>query len=689
MPGARVPTATEAGLGQMKAQPLRTGGFDARASAADFGANTGAALANVGQGLQDSGQAAQRIAIQQQELRERADEIAVNKQATELRIGWQERLAKAQEEAPPGAPGFAEAQLADFRKERDELLKASAYGPRAKAALEQSLLGMEGSIAADARSFETSARRAFAIQQVQGGFDAAQSLVYLKPEAHDETLAQQVRLIDGMRLAEPDKAKLRQAITGSLAEAQWRRLAERDPRGSLATLEGGSDIPGLEYGDRLQLAAVAKSGIREIERDAEAARIRAAQAEERRLRVLGRRVDFAGKALGAGLTPEGLDELRRQVRGTELEGELAQSERMADFSSKIALAPLQDRVAAYEVERGRPVNDEGVLRLKAAGETIKADTEALKDGRGLERAAGLKLVELQPIDLSDPQSVAGRQAAVATASSHFGQAVGLLTPEERTAEVERIGKMTGEQRASYLASVQAAAGDAWPDVMRELGGKGGVDRKTQYLAVLSGRPEAATLANAVSDALDAKGEDLEQGLKAQGWTRADLDRQVQTKLGSFSTTLAGTYGQGGPGQAQFQADVADTVARTAMQLMLRGRAANDAIEEAASGLVNNRYEFRGNYRIPRPARDGDAYVARVEQGMADTMAALSPELLDPPGSMRDVPEDIRRETYLEHVRERGRWITLPDESGLALTDELGNVVMAKGRPVLVKFGTAP
>ena len=47
---------------------------------------------------------------------------------------------------------------------------------------------------------------------------------------------------------------------------------------------------------------------------------------QRRLRVLGRRVDFAGKALGAGLTPEGLDELRRQVRGTELEGELAQSE---------------------------------------------------------------------------------------------------------------------------------------------------------------------------------------------------------------------------------------------------------------------------------------------------------------------------------------------------------------------------
>jgi hypothetical protein len=49
------------------------------------------------------------------------------------------------------------------------------------------------------------------------------------------------------------------------------------------------------------------------------------------------------------------------------------------------------------------------------------------------------------------------------------------------------------------------------------------------------------------------------------------------------------------------------------------------------------------------------------------------------------PDAVRRETYLRQVRNQGRWVTLPDETGLLLTDELGNAVIANRQPVIVKF----
>lgn len=681
----KLPFVSEA-LGEQQIAALPGTRLGVRADAYDMGAGIGEAVGGVADGLAHAGYVATRAAVLGQQIEEQNEVLAAGRRLGDVRATWVERLRQRQEQAPAGAPDFTKGTLEEYDRETSELLtKAPFKSPKARAELEQGMQKLRADIYSDAVGFQSKAQHDKRVADLDAGLDQRLNAVLLRPELAPQLMAETERMVAASGLSAADQAKALKVYGEALTEAELRARIDRDPHGTLKRLQS-EDIPGLAFESRLRLTSTAEAGVREREAEAERVRLRAERDEERRIRVLGRDVDFARNALAAGLTPEGLNELRDQVRGTELEPELAQAERMAGFASRIALAPLQDRVAAYEVEAGRPVGEEDVLRLRATQETIKADVSALKEGRGLHRARELGLVDGGPVDLTDAASVQQRLADAERAGAHFGQAVGLLTPEERAAEVERINGMSGEQRASYLAQVQQASGEAWPSLMRELGGQGGLDRKTQYLGVLSGRPDAAGLANAVSAGLDAKPDDLEVALKAQGWTKADLERAVLAELEEFRTTVGGTYSQGGTGAAAFLGDVTDTVSRTAMQLMLQGHSANEAIRRAASGLINDRYHFGDGYRIPRPSVGGDAYVERVEQGMDDTMAALAPDLLDPPGSMRDVPEDIRRETYLEHVRERGRWITLPDESGLLLIDETGNAVTVKGRPVIVKFG---
>jgi hypothetical protein len=156
-------------------------------------------------------------------------------------------------------------------------------------------------------------------------------------------------------------------------------------------------------------------------------------------------------------------------------------------------------------------------------------------------------------------------------------------------------------------------------------------------------------------------------------------------LRDFVDTLGPTYAQGSAGGAQAMiTDLTDMVKRTAL-VQMRTQSADEAVRGAAEAIINSRYEFRDGYRIPKPSVGGDSAIARIDQMMADTVASLAPELVDPPGSALGVDEATRRAGYLEAVRNRGQWVTLPDESGLVLTDENGNAVMVKGRPVQVKF----
>jgi hypothetical protein len=442
------------------------------------------------------------------------------------------------------------------------------------------------------------------------------------------------------------------------------------------------------------LARVLESDIKQAEAEAKAAaRLREAEAREAqrvRLGDLRDQTRFAVDMIDKGLNPAGARDLMKRLAaegsaGAPLADALSLAQNTQEYARTFAMTPVADQMAELEELRAGPQTEETFARLQAASKVLQATTESVRENRSLQRASELGVVKLEPVDFANPASVSARVGAARMASDYLGTPVELFTPGERAAEAAKLAAMPGEQKAEYLAIMQETAGDAYPDVIRELGLKGGLDRGSRYLSLLAGRLETAQIANAVGEAMDTDEKDLKVNLLRAGVSESEVDKKVEAALRDFVDTLGPTYAQGSAGGAQAMiTDLTDMVKRTAL-VQMRTQSADEAVRGAAEAIINSRYEFRDGYRIPKPSVGGDSAIARIDQMMADTVASLSPELVDPPGSAMGVDEATRRAGYLEAVRNRGQWVTLPDESGLVLTDENGNAVMVKGRPVQVKF----
>ena len=405
-------------------------------------------------------------------------------------------------------------------------------------------------------------------------------------------------------------------------------------------------------------ARVLESDIKQAEAEARAeARLREAEARESQRLRLGELRDqtrFTVDMIDRGLSANGVSDLMKRLAaegpaGKDLADALSMAQNTSTYARTFAMTPVADQMAELEELRAQPQTPETFAKLQAASKVLSATSEAVREGRALQRAVDLGVVQVAPVDFSDPQSVNARIGAARMAADYLGTPVEMFTPAERAAEATKLATMPGDQKAEYLSMIQQTAGDAYPDVIRELGLKGGLDRGSRYLSLLAGRPEAAPVANLVGEAMDTDEKDLKVNLVRAGASEADLDREVVSALRDFVDTLGPTYAQGSDGGAQaLITDVTDMVKRTAL-VGMRTQSMKVAVRQAADAIINSRYEFRDGYRIPRPSAGGDAAVERVDKMMADTMSSLSPDLLDPPGSaMRpSMPDTTPKEGLLE------------------------------------------
>lgn len=678
--GGAGPEAYGAGLKIPNATPLA------------YGAGLARDLQYAGQIVSDAAEVAIRI--------DRQDRIiSSRRKALSARTEYGQRFQELKAGVSADARDFTKNTMADYDEFRRQKLEGLSGIERET--VEAELLDFEGSVYGKAVEFETERKFEYRKTEAASLTAIAQNAVFSSPEDLGSIRKGVVDTINASELPQFAKDALVQTATANLAESYWLANVQRDPYGAKAALESGQDLQGLEFSSRATLLNKADTEIRGIEVErrraaAEAAaeaRARAAearQAQALRLSGLREETQFAVQMIGQGLPVAGIGDLAKRIAaegeaGSKLGEALNLVQDTADFSRTFAMIPVAEQAAEIEALRTQPQTEETFAKLGAAAKVLGATSEAIRENRALQRAAELGVIDLQPVDFTDPQSVANRIGAARMASDYLGGPVEMFTPAERAAQAQVLAGMRGEQKAQYLATIQEAAGDAYPDVIRELGLKGGLDRGSRYLSLLAGRPEAALIANAVGEAMDTDPKDLKVNLDRAQVSEAEVDRMVADELEDFLTTLGPTYAQGSGGGAQAMiADLSDMVKRTAL-VQMRTMSASEAVRQAADAIINSRYEFRDGYRIPRPSVGGDAAVARIDQMMDEAMAALTPELVDPPGSLMGVDEATRRNGYVEAVRNRGQWATLPDESGLVLLDENANAVTVKGRPVVVKF----
>lgn len=232
------------------------------------------------------------------------------------------------------------------------------------------------------------------------------------------------------------------------------------------------------------------------------------------------------------------------------------------------------------------------------------------------------------------------------------------------------GKLSDEKPADAARVVKSLAdqwGKNWSVVYPELAAK---MPGTPVVIGAGMRPAPAAL---LAEASRMKREDLTVGLPS-GATK-EIKESIAAALDPFRASVAPLAG-GGRTYATFH-EQAETLA---LAYARQGLSPVEAAARAADAVVNERYAFTDTYRIPRE-RNVDAVEAgaRRELAKVDT----SQLLLQPEPGMT---EQQVAESFVPRLRQQGRWVTAPDESGLVLYGPDGSFLPRKdGTPYIKRW----
>jgi len=228
----------------------------------------------------------------------------------------------------------------------------------------------------------------------------------------------------------------------------------------------------------------------------------------------------------------------------------------------------------------------------------------------------------------------------------------------------------GANAADMIAGLADQWGRYWPQIYGE------VADDLPGAAVVIGAGMEPGPAAMLAEAANVGKNKLKETLPAD--TLKTISETVASELAGIRATMIEQ-----PGGVEQFVTFADNSETLAMLYASRGDDAATAATKAIADTVLHKYEVRGTFRVPI-RYDSDA----IEMGAEQALAVLPAERLDLPVSLIGLPEAEARDAYANAVRERGYWVTAPDESGLTLYDETRSAVLilpqrtSEGRPIV-------
>lgn len=229
---------------------------------------------------------------------------------------------------------------------------------------------------------------------------------------------------------------------------------------------------------------------------------------------------------------------------------------------------------------------------------------------------------------------------------------------------QKIASGGTENAAQMVESLQSAWGKNFSSIIQQVGNK--LPEEVQVLA--TGLPK--DIGERMASVAPLKDADLRAGL--QKGQADEITQAVAGALQPFAESL-----QGQSGGISTYTTVSKAATRTAMSYVLQGMSPNDAADKVAKGIVNDKYDFFGTYRVPKTV-DTQA----VSLGARRALDDLPADQLAPLAGLRGVaPEENARQLH-EAVQSGGQWITNNDETGLSLTLNGYRVMGKDGKPIM-------
>lgn len=221
----------------------------------------------------------------------------------------------------------------------------------------------------------------------------------------------------------------------------------------------------------------------------------------------------------------------------------------------------------------------------------------------------------------------------------------------------------GENAATLIEQQQAQWGANFPLIAQQLGKK--LPPEAQVIA--TGLPK--DVAERMASVASLSEAELKKGLDKGVAT--NVEAAVQSSMAPFAQSLQGQVGGIETFNTMYQA-----ANKAALSYVRQGMAPDKAAQRVVNGMVNDKYEFFGTYRVPKSLD-----TAAVKRGASQALESISADDLMLLPGIRGVPDDVNLEQLREAVIDGGQWVPNNDESGLSLTLNGYRLLGKDGKPI--------
>lgn len=577
----------------------------------------------------------------------------------------------------PDYQTYAQRYTAEMGKARDAALKL-IRDPNDRALFQQDLdLDIQrglGAVQKKARSREIDTERGQLMSTISSNREMAL-------RAGDEVSRMRIiqatqEAIEGAKergyLSDQEAVKWRQSATEDYATASIDML---DPAGRVAALSksGIADLIPSDTRAKMKMQAEKQIEAERKQREIEARQLQAIAKAE-----LSSQVQDATSAYLAGFeydNPPSESQFRAAYgeKGGEMYAQFQKTQDVGLAIRELATATPEDRQRM--VEQFSPAQEgvagEGFRRDSQLYGTLVNAAVRLEKERAQDPAM-YALKYSQPIQQAwEAASTGDTAASEAYAAATLAEQQRLGVPQPRILTDRQVAGIAaqfgtvedgGSNAATLIQQLQQQWGKNWPTVYGQLQSKlpgaamvigTGVDEKT-----------AATLARIAP----LKTTELKAGLASID--TKDANEALNEAMAPFRHTLAGQVG----GERTY-ATMRAEAERLAYAYMGQGQSPSDAAAQATTAMIEDKYTIVGTWRAPKQL-DADL----IEDG-----AELAIEGLDVKSLAFAAPKGVSAEFAESRVRDAisrdGYWVTLPDESGLALYYGGEAVLDKAGNPI--------
>lgn len=478
----------------------------------------------------------------------------------------------------------------------------------------------------------------------------------------------------------PEAAQAERLATNSgMSTAVIQRMLIDSPQTAKSYYESYKDTMTAE--DQIRTSNGIDQGFRRLEAEARQRAVEARQMQAINRMELSSRVQDASAAYSQGLD---FDNPPSKVDFASAYGPEKGAKEYDRFSKVQALAPaIREFATADPQERQQILAKFQPGQDGTAGEGFKEDSQLYQHLTNV----GVGLMKQQQ---TDPAAYVAKysptvQRAFATAQQDGSPEAYQAYARTTLAEQQRLGVKQpkllpdaaadqlvanfnnqlngGENAATMIEDQQKLWGKDFPAVLQQVGNK--LPAEAQVIATSLPKD----LAERMASVANIKDSELNAGLvKGQ---KDEIVQSVQEAMVPFAESLQGQSGGINTYSTMYKAAL-----RTATSYVLGGDNPKDAAKRVVGGMLNDKYDFFGTYRVPK-TQDTEA----VSRGAAQAMRQIKADELMPLPGIGGVTDEQNLKQLHEALQSSGQWVPNEDESGLSLTLNGYRVRGKDGQPI--------